>query len=350
MPPPPRGPGDDAALSEGRLLTADALCEGVHFERSEPAFLIGRKALAVNLSDVAAMGGRPTACLLTLALPQNLPESFFEAFADGFASAAAEEGVEWIGGDIVRSAAGMAISVTLVGVPGAKLLSRSGARPGDGLYVSGPLGASAGGRALLTRGWRVRPPNRRAMSQWHRTGDVRAGRRLEPLLAAPRRGSSKSGRGFPRPAAAVLIARHLDPGARLAEAAFLAGGGVASAAMDLSDGLGLDLARLCEASGTGALVLREALPVSREARLWAARAGEDPFDLAAGGGEDYELLFTVPPSREPRLRGWPAGRGTGPFLIGRIRPRAEGLRVVDAAGRTSKMRLLGYDAFRLTGR
>ncbi len=350
MPPPPRGPGDDAALSEGRLLTADALCEGVHFERSEPAFLIGRKALSVNLSDVAAMGGRPTACLLTLALPRSLPESFVEAFADGFASVAAEEGVKWIGGDIVRSAAGMAVSVTLMGVPGAKILSRGGARPGDGLYVSGALGASAAGRALLTGGWRVKPPTRPAIKRWHRTGDAQSGRRLEPLLAAPRGETSRAGRGLPRPAAAVLIARHLDPGARLTEAAFLAGDGIASAAMDLSDGLGLDLTRLCEASRTGALLLREALPVSREARLWAARAGEDPFDLAAGGGEDYELLFTVPPSLEPRLRGWPAGRGTGPFLIGRIRPRREGLRVVDAAGRSSKLRPLGYDAFRLTGR
>jgi thiamine-monophosphate kinase len=344
MPPSPHGPGDDAAFRKPHLVTTDALLEGVHFRRSEPPFLIGRKALSVNLSDIAAMGGRPQACLLSMGVPHDLPRSFVESFTGGFASAAQEANVQWIGGDTVRSVAGIALSVTVLGAPGRSLLTRSGARSGDGIYVTGTLGGSAAGRRLLEEGWRVRPPSPRSVSLWRHVSELHAGRRLLPLLTRRSRGGA--GAPLRRATAAVLIARHLDPVPRVAAAAFLSRRSLASAAMDLSDGLSVDLARLCEASGTGALILKEAIPISRETRAWVARAVSDPFLHAVNGGEDYEILFTVPSRMEPRLARWPVEDETGPFRIGRIRPASEGIRVIDARGRLSPLRPRGYDAFR----
>lgn len=349
MPPSPRGPGDDAAVAGRRLVTTDALVEGVHFESSEPPFLVGRKALSVNLSDIAAMGGRPTACLLALGASPEVRPAFLESFADGFASVASSRGVEWIGGDTVRSPGPLVLSVTVLGETAGRALTRGGARPGDGLYVSGPLGGSAAGRALLSAGWTMRSPSARLAARWETGRADRVGRRFAALVSPPspkHRGRGGAPEPVDRETAAVLIARHLDPDARIEEGAFLSGRGLASAAMDLSDGLSTDLARLCEASGAGAAVVAESLPVSRETRRWAARAGVDPLRLALDGGEDYELLFTMPRGLERRLRGWPAGRGTGPFRIGRILPRRKGLLLVDARGRSRGLRPAGYDAFR----
>lgn len=343
MPPSPRGPGDDAALVGSHLVTTDALVEGVHFRRRDPPFLTGRKSLAVNLSDVAAMGGRPLACFLTFGAPGRTGDGYLRAFTDGFASAAREAGLAWSGGDTVRSPRGILVSVTVVGERGRTLLTRDGARPGDGLYVTGPLGASAAGRALLTRSWRVADPGPRAIRTWRWRGEGPADGRLARLLTPPPRAA------FSRKEAAALVGRHLDPVPRLAEGAWLASRRLASAAIDLSDGLSTDLARLCEASGTGAEILREAVPVLPETRSWAARRGLDPFLAAVDGGEDYELLFTVPRRKAGRLAGWPAGKGSGPFRIGRITPPGKGIRVVDARGRASRLKPGGYDAFRPAG-
>lgn len=322
IPPPPLGPGDDASALGSLLLTADAFLEGEHFRASEPAFLIGRKALAVNLSDIAAMGGTPRAFLLCLGLPKTTPGSFLTRLLDGLASAAAEHGVAWIGGDTVRSRKGIVIAITVIGERGRTLLTRSGARAGDGIYVTGPLGASAAGRALLDSGWRLTSGGSARPAAG--SGDRAVLRRHAELLAA-----------------------HLDPIPRLAAARVLSAAGLASSAIDLSDGLSLDLHRLCEASRAGALIHRESIPISQATRAWARGAGRDPLKLALDGGEDYEILFTVPRRKEPSLASWPSKGGSGPILIGRVRPRREGMRLAGARGKSVLLKPRGYDPFLL---
>ncbi len=347
MPPPPAGPGDDAALASGYLLTADALLEGEHFLATEPAFLIGRKSVAVGLSDIAAMGGAPRAFLLCLGLPAATPGAFTSALLAGIASAAAEHGVAWAGGDTVRSPLGVVITVTVLGARGRRVLTRSGARPGDGIYVTGPLGASAAGRALISAGWKIRPdvPGR---GRWRSLGAAEAGRRLARFILPPRRGGAA---GAPPRAGgllqyAELLATHLDPAPRLTAARFLSSRRIATAAIDVSDGLSLDLHRLCLASGVGALVHRDAIPISHATRFWADRSRKDPLEAALQGGEDYEILFTAPRRAGRALASWPERAGPGPILIGRIRPHREGVRLADARGRAVRLRPRGYDAFR----
>jgi len=353
MPAAPAGPGDDAAVAGRLLLTADALLEGVHFLAREPAFLTGRKSLAVNLSDIAAMGGSARACLLSIGLPVSAGRTAAHGILDGFASAAKEWGVAWVGGDVVRSTGPIMIAVTVMGERGRSLLLRSGARAGDGIYVTGPLGGSAAGRALLTDGYSVRAPGLDAKRGWRAAAAGAAARRLLPLVArgAGSRASRARRRGLlPGIVAAELISRHLDPVPRLEAGRFLSRRRLASAAMDISDGLSLDLARLCDASRAGAVIQEEAIPISETTRMWAARAGGDALGAALDGGEDYELLFTAPPGALRALGSWPLADGTGPILIGRVRPRAEGIRLADARGKLRKLPAGGYDAFRARGR
>jgi thiamine-monophosphate kinase len=320
IPPPPLGPGDDASVLGSLLLTTDALLEGEHFRAGEPSFLIGRKAIAVNVSDIAAMGGTPRAFLRCLGLPPGIPRRTLGDLVDGIASAAEQYGLAWIGGDTVRSRRGIAITVTVIGETGRNVLTRSGARPGDGIFVTGPLGASAAGRALLESGWRAAPD-----------GSARSPK--GPASAATRLRNGE------------LLRAQLDPAPRVAAGRFLSDLAIASAAIDLSDGLSLDLRRLCDASGAGAIVHEEAVPISQGTRFWAQRARRNPLRLALDGGEDYEILFTVPRRKEPLLASWPTGEGTGPILIGRIRLRKEGIRLAGARGRTTTLRAGGYDPF-----
>ncbi|HET9480114.1 MAG TPA: thiamine-phosphate kinase [Candidatus Polarisedimenticolia bacterium] len=348
-PPPPAGIGDDAALRRmggAALLTTDCLVEGVHFRRDEPAFLLGRKSLAVNLSDIAAMGGRPDCFLMVLAVPDDLPSSFLGNLIDGMASAAREHGVALAGGDTSRSAGPLVIAITVAGRTqvgrGARVLTRSGARPGDGIYVSGALGDSAAGRRLLDLGWRPRPAGRAK----RQTG---AGRARVAGVTSPAGGRGRRLAGsLPPIRARQALGKHLDPQPQLALGRWLLSHRVASAAIDLSDGLSTDLARLTAASRVGARLLAPAVPIGDPARAVAAALGEDPLGLALHGGEDYELLFTVPAAREPELLRLPAGL-PGAFFIGRITSRLQGIRLAEPSGRDRPLRAGGFDHF-LTSR
>lgn len=270
------GIGDDCAVvraSRRRLvLTTDALVEEVHFRRSwDTPVGLGRRAFAVNASDVAAMGGSPRFALLSLVAPKSAPAAYLDGLVRGFASAARASGCALVGGNLSNGPCWM-ISVAVIGeVEGSPLL-RSGAREGDHVYVSGVLGAAAFARGVLF------------------------GRR----------------RGTPRDTRAFLM-----PRARVELGRMLVRTRTASAAIDVSDGLVADLGHLCRASGVGAAIEPERLPFAPVLRRLA---NEERLALALSGGEDYELLFTVPPrvvrrleeaARRSSLRVTPIGRVTG---------------------------------------
>jgi thiamine-monophosphate kinase len=245
------GIGDDAALlvvPPGRALVAatDTLVEGRHFLPAAPPRSIGHQALAVNLSDLAAMGAEPAWALLSLALPEP-EERWLAEFADGFFALADANGVALVGGDTVRGP--LVVTVEVLGfVDAARALKRSGARPGDALYVSGWPGESAAGLAALLGG------------------------------------------GADDASDDPLVRRHLFAQPRIVLGQALAG--IATSAMDVSDGLLGDLRKLCAASGVGATLELDALPLS-EALLARHPPGECE-NFALHGGDDYELLFTLP--------------------------------------------------------
>ncbi|MCB9734508.1 MAG: thiamine-phosphate kinase [Deltaproteobacteria bacterium] len=266
VPSSPEGPGDDAALVRfppaGAVVTTDALVEGVHFLRAHPAEALGWKALAVNLSDVAAMGARPTAFLLTAGVPDDLPAAWWRAFAAGLGACARAAGTALVGGDIVRSPLGLTLNVVAWGEAPAdgRLLTRAGGRPGDVLLARGGLGRSALGwrrwEAIAGPGW--------APGGLH--GDLAS----DPALRAHLR---------PEP--------DLDAGPRA-----LALG--ARAGMDLSDGLATDLPRLARASGVALVVDLERLP---DDPVCAELSAEE----RAAGGEDYGLVVLAPPDAASAL-------------------------------------------------
>ncbi|MBS0579706.1 MAG: thiamine-phosphate kinase [Proteobacteria bacterium] len=253
------GIGDDAALlrvAPGHELVAatDTLVAGVHFPHGCPAHSIGHRALAVNLSDVAAMGAQPLWALLALTLPE-VDETWLEGFAAGLGGLARQHGVALVGGDTTRGP--LTVTVQVLGqVAAGTALRRSGARPGDTLFVSGTPGDAAAGLALE-----------------------------QSRLQAPPE------------AAAYLRARFLLPTPRLALGERLRE--YASACIDVSDGLLGDAGKLAQASGVAAQVEYEALPVS--ASLQAAVGDERARQLALSGGDDYELCFAVSPERVPQL-------------------------------------------------
>ena len=292
------GVGDDAALLEvpaGQALAAatDTLVEGRHFLPDAPPESVGHQALAVNLSDLAAMGAEPAWALLALSLPE--PDThWLEGFARGFHALADRAGLTLVGGDTVRGP--RVVTVQVLGfVPAGLALRRDGARPGDVLYASGSLGDAAAGLQLLRDG-------RRADTD---SSLVRRYRFAEPRLALG-----------------------------------MALRGVASAAIDVSDGLLGDLGKLCDASGVGAILELDQLPLSRA--LLASFDATQAERFALGGGDDYELAFAVP-------RGAVSEMETSLATIGRITRIGEivtghGVRC-QRAGQTVEPEIAGYDHF-----
>jgi thiamine-monophosphate kinase len=294
------GIGDDAAVlrppeGEDLVATVDAVVEGVHFGAGFTPEDVGWKALAVNLSDLAAMGARPLWALVALATRRGEDPRRLVRVGRGIAACARRHGTSVVGGN-VTAADQLSLTVTVVGaVPRGRALLRSGGRPGDLLVVSGTLGAAAAG---------LRP-------------------------------------GAP----AALVARQRRPRPRLALGR--AAVGIARAAIDVSDGLLQDLGHLCEASGTGARVELERLPVSAAARKGARRPG-DPLEDALSGGEDYELLLAVPPRRLGDIRDAARSARTRVTVVGALEARP-GIRVVKAGGGLFRPRRRGHDHLR-TGR
>lgn len=309
-----RGIGDDAAVVSqfsGResVITADLLVEEIDFRlETIPPRLLGHKALAVSLSDIAAMGARPRWALLSVGVPQDIWRShFLDEFYEGFFALADRHGVTLVGGDVSRTPARIVIDSIVVGEAArGRAVLRSGAEAGDHIFVTGTLGGSAAGLRLIDGGARLRG---------------RAPRRLEAQ------------------AIERLLLRHLRPQPRVEWGAAVGCGRLATAMIDLSDGLSSDLAHLCRESGVGALLEAPRIPV--DPLIAELRAFDiDPLSLALHGGEDFELLFTVKPRSLARLP--PEIDGTRITYIGdvtnetgRIRLASEGrARILKPAGFT----------------
>lgn len=289
------GLADDAALldpGQGRdlVVTTDAMVETVHYLADEDPMRVAQKLLRSNLSDLAAKGAAPLAYTLTLALPAQPDESWIERFVEGLAADQALYGIGLLGGDSVRTPGTAVLSVTAFGtVPQGAMLRRSGARPGDDLYVSGTLGdAALGLRVILGRLPGLAPDTAEALARRHRVPD--------PRMALGR----------------ALV-------------------GLAHAAMDVSDGLPGDLPHLCDASGTAAEVELARLPLSDAARAAIALDPALLQDVAWGGGEDYELLFSAPVSARTAIEAAAVATDTAVTRIGGI-AAGQGVRLLDRQG------------------
>jgi thiamine-monophosphate kinase len=273
------GIGDDAAvtaLTPGmQLLTStDMLLEDVHFRHSwHDPYRLGRKSLAASISDIASMGGIPRWSLLSLAIPAGTALEFLDEFTRGYLSMAGEHGVALIGGDTCSSRSGLVISVTILGEQTPDLIvRRSGARPGDDIWVSGTLGDAAMGLKLLEGGFDS----------------------AQPANTAQPADCSLSG-------VEGLISRLLDPTPRTAAGIALAESGLVSAMIDISDGILADFGHIAELSGVGGSIRLADLPLSPQFRAAAAAFQSFPYALPLSGGEDYELCFTAHPASREKI-------------------------------------------------
>ncbi len=287
------GIGDDTAIVNpppGRhlLLTTDLLVEGIHFDlRTASLEDVGYKAGVANLSDIAAMGGVPHALAVSIAMPHSMTVTDVTRLYRGLMAACRPFGVSLVGGDTSASRQGLFLSIALTGhVESKQALRRDGARIGDIVYVTGTLGDSLAGLQLL-----------------------RARRR----------------KGIARKDILYLLSRHHRPTPRIRAGQFLVARRLATAAIDVSDGLSGDLGHLCEQSGVGVEINAAALPLSRACRAYAASTKTDPIQLALRGGEDYELLFTVPANKRATLDRFRRHARCRITSIGVIRPKRDSL-------------------------
>ncbi len=299
------GPGDDAAAIEPvrgalEVITTDAQVDGVHFDRRfVPPDAIGHRALAVNLSDLAAMGARPRAALLSMALPASLEVDAFDGIVEGFLALARRYGVVLIGGNITYTPGPMMLDVTAIGnVHKRKMLTRDGARAGDEVYVTGTLGEAAAGLLKL---------------QENATDADRATRYLRP---------------DPRVRAGLLLGKNR----------------AATSCMDLSDGLADGVRQVAQASSVGMTLDGSSIPVAQEAKEWLSRKGRDPLDIALRGGDDLELIFTVRPKQAGRLRA--VRRHLGDLPITRIGVVTRSPRLIVKDERGERELPEGYEHFR----
>src|SRR5215211_1226092 len=270
------GIGDDAAVFRGTagketVITADLLVEDVDFRRTTtPPYLLGHKALAVSLSDIAAMGARPLWSLISIGVPEEVWHSdFAERLYDGLLNLANHYGVRLIGGDTSRTNENIVIDSVVVGECSAGMaVMRSGASAGDQIFVTGSLGAAAAGLRLIERGAHLAEQN---------LGDDDS-QKLDHVLL-----------------------RQLRPEPRVGWGIVLGDEQLATAMIDLSDGLSSDINHMCAASNVGALIDASLLPIDERVVELCGRRALDPLQLALHGGEDFELLFTVKPENVARL-------------------------------------------------
>ena len=304
------GIGDDAAIfkpAKGHelIFTTDMLVEGRHFDfKWTSPWQLGAKTMAVNISDCAAMGAKPTVALVSLGVPKDYPVKDLEAFYDGMKSWGEQFGAQIVGGDTVGSEK-FVVNIALIGeVEEGKALRRSGAKAGEALFVTGTVGDSAAG------------------------------------LAALQEGKSKG------EAASFLLKKHLTPVPRFNVGRYLSTKKLGSSAIDLSDGLSSEINHLCEESGVGAEIHEEALPLSPALLQFCEENQLHPLDFALNGGEDYELLFTVPLAKiSEAVQKLPGETGVAVKSIGRMVPKAKGVTLITKKGERLPLTAKGFDHF-----
>jgi len=310
------GLGDDAAIlslpSRSHLvISTDLLIEDIHFSRGTASLYdIGYKAAAANLSDIAAMGATPTYILVAVALPSHLKYHDWKELYRGLSVPCKTHEVQLVGGDTSASRSSLFLAITILGqVKPNRALTRGGAKEGEIIFVSGSLGNSAAGLAYLTG----------------QTSPTKFSTLRQPMK--------------------FLVSRHLRPTPRIALGRLLSSRGLASAALDLSDGLSGDLLHLCQQSRVGALIQASSLPLSPHLIAYASQTNVDPLLWALHGGEEYELLFTVPQQYRRRLELAVKHLGIPVTAIGVIsRPRS-GVRIAHQDGTTQRLLPQSYVHF-----
>jgi len=298
--------GDDAAVlksSPGKLLifTTDTMMEGVHFDLRYFSFKdVGWKSMAANLSDIAAMGGTPLAGLVSLGLPERIKvEQILELYS-GIKILSMKFSCPIVGGDIFSSPHGMVVTISLLGEVERNLFkTRGGARVGDLIYVTGNLGEAEAG--------------------------------LRVLRKSKKRKNS-------------ITKKHLTPYPRIAESRLLIKNLKVTSMIDLSDGLSSDLHHICEESKKGALIYAEKIPVSQRITKVCKFLNLSPLNLALSSGEEYELLFTLSPGQEKKIEKMTKGKFRV-SLIGKIRKKEEGVKILDLDGRIKNLKKTGYTHF-----
>ena len=294
------GIGDDAAIvrstsGKDTVIATDLLVEDIDFRRSTvPAYFLGHKALTVSLSDIAAMGARPRWCLTSIGLPEDVWQTeFLDSFYDGLFELARQYDVQLVGGDTSRTSDRIVIDSILVGeCTTDSVVRRAGASPRDQIFVTGSLGGSAAGLRLIERG---------------------------AHLADQNLGTTET------QALDQILLRHLKPDARVGWGMVLGQERLATAMIDISDGLSSDLNHVCSESGVGSLIESSLLPIDHQVVELCGRRALDPLQLALHGGEDFELLFTVKPNDVARLP--KRVDGVGITRIGEVRPASEGVKI-----------------------
>ena len=306
-----KGIGDDCAVFgpySGRVLlfTTDMLVEDIHFLRDKISpYQLGRKAIAVNLSDIAAMGGRPLYCLISLGIPVQMNVELIQDLYKGMKDICEHYRVNIVGGDTVGSPDKFIINVSLIGdAKEDEVIYRSGARPGDKIYLTGSVGDSSVGLKILKN--EISPP--RSMGSY-------------------------------------FLKVHNEPNALIETGRIIATSRLASSMIDLSDGLLSDLGHICKESSVGALLIRSKIPLSSKLKLLASRASFNPLDHALSGGEDYLLLLTVPEARSQDLELLFKDKRPSPlYLIGEIR-KEEGIRMLNDNGSVEELGPKGFNHF-----
>ncbi|GJL53146.1 MAG: thiamine-monophosphate kinase [Nitrospirales bacterium] len=315
--PSPHGIGDDAAIlqpSSGHewLVSKDLLLEGIHFDSQYATYReIGYKAAAVNISDMAAMGGTPQYLLIGLAVPPSTPLAHVRALYRGLRDICRTFRITVIGGDTCASRTDVCISITIIGtVKAGHALCRNGAQVGDHIYVTGTLGDSGAGLRLLQD-----------------------------------RTSRYTGQ-LPKSVVRFLIQRHLHPTPQVHLGQILAKRRLATAAIDLSDGLSGDLRHLCQASHVGADIEMSNIPISSQCAAYISYSHDSRMKISLASGEDYQLLFTVSPNNQQRLKHMATRLGYMITRIGTIQPSKQGLHIQLADGARQALPQQSYDHFR----
>lgn len=306
-----KGIGDDCAVfgpSSGLVLlfTTDMLVEGIHFLKNRITFYqLGWKVIAVSLSDIAAMGGRPLVSLISLAIPVEMDVEVIQEFYRGMKDICKHYDLNIVGGDTVASPDRLVINVSVIGdAKENEVLYRSGARPGDKIYVTGNVGDSSAGLKILKN--EISPP------KFIGSYFIKAHNKPKPLIETGR---------------------------------IIAGSGLASAMIDLSDGLLSDLGHICKESGVGALLFSEKIPLSSELKHLASYVDVNPFDLALSGGEDYQLLLTVPEAKTQEIEHLLKDSSLSSlYFIGEIK-EGQGIRMVNDDGLVEDLDTKGFNHF-----